>query len=104
MTAQVQQKAQFYITDTLTSTKRLWVNYDPEVSCSIGEEAKLLKSQFYALDCVSCWGGSDKSDVCRDETITKSWEIPAEFMPAVEHLLMKFCWEQDAFWQKASKQ
>lgn len=98
------QATQFYISDTLTSTQRVWVNYDPEVSSSIGEDARLLKSQFYALDCIACWGGSDKSDVCADETITKSWEIPAEFVPALNHMLMKFRWEQSNFYQKADKQ
>lgn len=104
MTIQVQQKPQFYISDTLTTTKRLWVNCEPDVLYGIGEDSKLLKTQIYALDCVSCWGGSDKSDVCRDESVTKSWEIPAEFMPAVEHMMMKFHWEQSDFWQKSSKQ
>jgi len=97
------QATQFYISDTITTTKRVWVNYDPEVICSIGEEGKLLKSQFYALDCISCWGGHDKSDVCRDETITKSWEIPAEFVPAMSHMLMKFGWEESDFWRNAEK-
>jgi hypothetical protein len=97
-------KVQYYFSDTTSSTKRLWVNYTDEDL--YGERSTLL-DRFYALDAISCWGGKDKQDECRDGSTTVSWELPAEFVPTVERMLIAFKgerWKQSNFWQEGGKQ
>jgi hypothetical protein len=98
------KKPLVYVSDTLTSTKRVWVNCTTSMLYKQGEASALLKSQFYALDCISCWGGRDKVDEqCSDGSLTSSWEVPAEFVPAMQHMIMKFKWEEENFFLKADK-
>lgn len=96
-------KVQYYIDDTLTSAKRLWVNYTED---DLHRQRSTLLNRFYALDAISCWGGQDKQNDCRDGSTTVSWEIPAEHMPAVERMLVAFKgerWTQAPFWQQDGK-
>lgn len=102
MTFKFQQKAQVFVGDTLTNTKRVWVKYTPDMLYHQKQDSDLLKSQFYALDCISCWGGRDRVDEeSSNGSLTSSWEIPAEFVPAMQHMIMKFKWEEKNFFMKA---
>jgi hypothetical protein len=99
-----QKQAKFHVTDTLTSTKRVWVNCTTSMLYDVRDTSEKLKTQFYALDCISCWGGRDQVDEqCADGSLTSSWEIPAEFVPAMNHMLLKFQWEESNFFLKADK-
>lgn len=96
-------QVQFYFSDTVTSTKRLWVNYTDE---DLYSKRSTLLERFYALDSVCCWGGKDKQDECRDGSTTVSWEIPAEFVPAVQRMLIAFKgerWKEAPFYDQKGK-
>lgn len=96
-------KVKFYFSDTVTSTKRLWVNYTDEDLYA--EKSKLL-DRFDVIDALACWGGRDKQDECRDNSVTVSWEIPAEFVPAVKHMLSRVKtekWKEEDFWKDSGK-
>lgn len=99
-----EKKAKVFVSDTLTNTKRVWVNYTTDMLYHQHQNSDLLKSQFYALDCISCWGGRDRVDEeSSDGSLTSSWEIPAEFVPAMQHMIMKFKWAEENFFLKADK-
>lgn len=93
----------YYFADNLGSGKRLWLNYTDEDL--YGSDSSLLQ-RFEALDVLSCWGGKDKQEDCMDGSTTVSWEIPAEYVPAVKRLAEGFKrqrWTESAFWQENAK-
>lgn len=96
-------QVKFYFSDSVTNTKHLWVNY---TDADLYDERSTLLDRFYALDAISCWGGKDKQNTCRDGSVTVSWEISAEFIPAVKRMLIAFKgekWQLSEFWNESGK-
>lgn len=96
-------QVKYCFTDTVTDAKRLWVNYGPN---HVDDTKLKMGNRFYALDSVSCWGGMDKTDTCRDGSTTVSWEISANAVETVKKMLVHFKgdrWVENEFWRADEK-
>lgn len=87
---------------------RIFVNIDLAARWSVG-----FGKMAFTLDCLSLWGGADKSDKCVDGTTTVSWEFPGDRYPLVQSIVEKWkmappaatpAWCEESFFFKEAKQ